>query len=99
MEYNESIVGKVAVLQSGAVSYNGEPVNLQQLGARLAALKSQNGVVWYYREAPEKSAPPISTQVVQLVTENKLPISLSTAADFSTVVLQDGSIKPRQIAH
>jgi len=99
MGYNENIVGKVAVLQNGAVSYNDEPVNLQELNAYLAALKLQNGVVWYYREAPEKSAPSISTQVVQLVIDNKLPISLSTAPDFSTVVLQDGTIKSRQVAH
>ncbi|MDR3386718.1 MAG: hypothetical protein P4L92_06655 [Rudaea sp.] len=99
MKYNESVVGKVAVLQSGVVSYNGEAVNLHQLSSKLAALKAQNGVVWYYREAPEGSPPPISTQVIQLVIDNKIPISLSSEPDFSTVVQSDGTVKSRQVAH
>lgn len=91
----EGTVGKLAVFQNGRVTYDGRAVTIDDLRLKLAELKKQNGVVWYYREAPEKEPPTISTSVIQAVIDNKLPISFSTEPDFSTVALPDGTIKPR----
>ena len=96
MQVNENVVGKLAVLQNGSVSFNDQVVTIEQLRPKLIELKKQNGVVWYYRETPEKGPPAISTQVIQAVIDNKLPISFSTKPDFSTVALPDGTIKPRR---
>lgn len=96
MQFDEGIVGKVAVLQNGQVSFNGQAVTIQNLRLKLNELKTKNGVVWYYREAPEKEPPAISTEVMQSVIDARLPISLSNKPDFSTVVLPDGTIKPRR---
>ena len=93
--FDENIVGKVAVLQNGRVTFDGKAVSIEQLRIKLTELKSKNGAVWYYREAPDKEPPAISTQVIQAVMDNNLPISLSTKPDFSTVVLPDGTVKPR----
>ena len=96
MQFNESIVGKLAVFQNGRVSFNGQAVTIEQLRPKLTELKKRNGVVWYYREAPEKEPPAISTQEIQAVIDNSLPLSFSTKPDFSTVALPDGTIKPRR---
>lgn len=95
VQFNESNVGKIAVLQSGSVTFNGQAVNIEQLRVKLTELKQQSGAVWYYREAPEKEPPPISDQVIQAVVDTSLPISLSTEPDFSTVALPDGTIRRR----
>ncbi len=34
--------------------------------------------------------------VIQSIVDAKLPVSVSSEADFSTVVLPDGTIKPRE---
>ena len=88
-------IGKIAVFQSGVVHFNGKPVTIPQLKAELTRLKGLDGTVWYYREHPDQEPPAISTGVIEAVVENRLPISLSTEPDFSTVVLPDGSIRPR----
>ncbi len=89
------VVGKVAVTKAGAISYNGEPTTLEKLRAQLAQLRQANGAVWYYREAAEGEPPPEAMEVVKLVIENRLPISMSTKPDYSDVVLPDGTVKPR----
>ena len=96
VQFNETIVGKLTVLQNGHVIFNGQAVTIEQLRPKLTELAEQNGVVWYYREAPEKEPPAVSRQVIQAVIDNKLPISFSTKPDFSTVALPDGTIKPRR---
>ena len=50
--------------------------------------------MWYYRE-PTAEPHPIVTQVLEAITDAKLPISLSTEPDFSTVVGADGSVRAR----
>jgi hypothetical protein len=61
----------------------------------LSDLKKQKGVVWYFREAPDQEPHPNGPLAVQAIIDNKLPVSMSTKEDFSTVVLPDGTIKPR----
>src|ERR1700687_3920886 len=77
---------KVSVLISGAVLLDGEPVSLEALDARLQSLKPQRPAVWYYREAAGGEPPAEAMQVMKLVVDNRLPISLSSKADFSDYV-------------
>lgn len=92
---HEGPVGKVALLQNGKVSFNGQAVSIEKLRAKLAELKKQDGTVWYYRETPQGEPPAIFTQVLEAIIENQLPVSLSTEPDFSTAVLPDGTVRPR----
>ena len=82
-------IGKIAVAASGAVTYDGAPVTIDELGKRLADLKRRNGRIYYYRE-PSTDWPPSAKQVLDLVIENKLPISLFTKPDYSEYITSDG---------
>jgi hypothetical protein len=88
-------VGKIAVTASGAVSFDGATVTLDGLKAKLADLKKRNGVVWYYRQAASSEPPAQAIDVIKLVIDNQLPISMSSRPDYSDVVLPDGSTRPR----
>jgi len=92
---DETIVGQIAVLQNGGVSFDGHPVSIDQLRAKLSQLKARNGVVWYYREAGRKEPPAISDKVVDAIINYRLPVLLSDKPDYSTVVLPDRTVKPR----
>src|SRR5262249_36959607 len=98
VSFNESVVGKVAVMKSGVISFNGEIITLEQLRGELADIKSKNGIIWYYREAAHGVGPPIAAQVIKLVIENRLPISFSTEPDYSNFVDAGGTVKPRIVA-
>lgn len=69
--------------------------SLADLGVRLAQLREAQGAVWYYREAGGDDPAPEAMAVVRMVVEQRLPISLSTRADFGDVVQTDGSAVPR----
>ena len=73
---------KVSVLASGAVLLDGEGVSLDQLRERIEALKAARPVIWHYREASEGEPPPEAMQVMKLVVDNRLPISLCSKPDF-----------------
>jgi len=86
---------KVSVLVSGAMLLDGEPVSMEGLRARIESLKGDRPVVWYYREAAGGEPSAEAMQVMKLVTENRLPISLSSKADFSDYVDLKGRSHPR----
>lgn len=86
---------KVSVLVSGAVLLDGEPTSLEELGARLESLKADRPVVWYYREAAGAEPPPEAMQVMKLVVDKRLPISLCSKPDFSDYVDRKGVSHPR----
>jgi hypothetical protein len=78
---------RISVLASGAILLNGEAVTLDSLEATLAAAKEENCLILYYRENPESPTAAVeSMKVVQLVGKYKLPISLSSKADFSNYI-------------
>jgi biopolymer transport protein ExbD len=87
---------KVSVLQSGKILIDGTEVTLAQVEQRFAQLKSDGGTVWYYREAGEQEPPPEAVQVMKLVAENRLSISLSSQSDFSDYIGGDGQPRPRE---
>jgi hypothetical protein len=86
---------KVSVNVSGAVLLDGEPVSLEGLGAKLESLKADRLVIWYYREAAEGEPPAEAMQVMKLIVDKQLPISLSSKADFSDYVDRKGVSHPR----
>ncbi len=86
---------KVSVLASGAVLLDGRPVSLEELQAEFDNLKPERPVVWYYREAAEGEPPAEAMQVMKMITENRLPISLSSKPDFSDYVDMKGRSHPR----
>ena len=91
----ESPILKVSVLVSGAVLLDGEPVSLEELGARLERLKADRPVIWYYREAAGGEPPAEAMQVMKLVVDHRLPISLCSKPDFSDYVDRKGVSHPR----
>ncbi len=91
------MVLKISVLASGAVLLDGNPIDLDQLDAKLQAAKENQGAVYYYREAAANEPPPQGMAVLQLVVKNKLPISLSSKPDFSDWVDAKGVSHPRAV--
>ncbi|HEV2691026.1 MAG TPA: hypothetical protein VGV35_20865 [Bryobacteraceae bacterium] len=86
---------KISVLSSGAVLLDGKPTELDQLADALRAAKSNDGTVFYYREAAAATPPLQAMSVLNLVVQNKLPISLSSKPDFSDWVDNKGVSHPR----
>lgn len=92
---NSDLVLKISVLSTNKVLLNGEEVGPDQLALELAKAKTKQGAVWYYRENAAGEPPPASMQVIQMVIDNKLPISMSTKPDFSDYVDENGNSAPR----
>ena len=86
---------KISVLASGAILLDGQPADLEQLDAALQRAKQNHGQVWYYREAAGAQPPAAGLAVIQRVVQHKLPISLSSKADFSDWVDGKGVSRAR----
>lgn len=69
--------------------------SLADLESRLAELRAAQGVVWYYREDGGADPAPEAMAVVRMVIEQRLPISMSSRADFADEVRSDGTTVPR----
>jgi hypothetical protein len=80
---------KIAVMADGRITVNGSPATMDSVRVSLKRL-AQKGVIWYYREEGQSKAPPESSEVIQAVIENRLPIRLSSRPDFSDAIGQDG---------
>jgi len=87
---------KVRVAKEGTITIDEKPATLDQLRARLAKVKSANGAVWYYREAPDSAPTDAQLAVFKAIIDTDIPISLSTKPDFSDYVGEDGQTHPRQ---
>jgi predicted transcriptional regulator len=81
---------KVAVMADGRIAVNGAPATIQSLRESLKKLSQQRGVVWYYREAANTEGPPVTKQVVQAITDARLPVRFSSRPDYSDAVGPDG---------
>lgn len=88
-------VGRIRVTRQGEIFFDDARITLEALRASLAGLRARRGVVWYYREAAGSDAPAAAMDVIRLVVEHRLPISMSTTPDFSDVVQADGRVVPR----
>jgi hypothetical protein len=89
------MVTRIRVSRAGEIWCDDVRTSLTDLGPRLAQLRAAQGVVWYYREEAGDNPAPEAMAVVRMVVEQRLPISMSTRADFGDVVQTDGTAVPR----
>lgn len=95
MTSGEQPIAKVRAYRNGKITINGREVTIEEMRNGFSDLKKKNGVVWYFREAAEQEPHPNAILAVKAIIDAKLPVSLSNEEDFSTVILQDGTRKPR----
>lgn len=88
-------IARIRVSRAGEIWCDDVRTSLGDLAPRLAQLREARGVVWYYREDTEDEPAPEAMAVVRMVVEQRLPISMSTRADFGDVVQADGTAVPR----
>jgi hypothetical protein len=92
---NPTVVVKISVLSNGDIFEDGQKVTIDQLATSLQKAKAASGKVWYYREAAGQEPPAVAMQVMKIVVDNGLPISLSTKPDFSDYVDEKGQTHQR----
>lgn len=96
MKAENNPVLRVSVLTSGKVLLDGKESNLPEVKKALEKARSEKGVVWYYRESGKGEPPQQAMEVIELVIENKLPISMSSKSDFSDYIDDKGQSQPRK---
>jgi hypothetical protein len=96
MKTHKNPVLRIRVLTSGKVLLNGKEGNLPDVKRALEKARSEKTVVWYYRESNKGEPPQQAMEVIQLVIENKLPISMSSKPDFSDYIDDKGQSHPRK---
>ena len=70
-------------------------MRFEELQRALETARRDEGIVWYYRESAAQSPPQHALQVLNLVVQNQLRISLSSKPDFSDYVDSKGQSHPR----
>ena len=71
----------ISVLKSGMILIDGDQSSISEVEQRLKQLKSEDGTVWYYREAGDQDPPPEATQVITLILDQQLPVTLSATPE------------------
>jgi hypothetical protein len=89
-------VARISVLASGKILLDGKEATVSEARRALERTKAKRGTVWYYREHGKGEAPPEAIELFKLMVENKLPISLSSKADFSDYLDEEGHSHPRK---
>lgn len=87
---------RLAALSNGVLIADGSLTTLPALDKILAKLKDDHGMVWYYREDPDKDPAPPAVEALKLVMKHELPISLSSRPDYSDYIDPDGVSRPRR---
>ncbi len=88
-------IAKIRVANTGQISINGHDVTFAQLEPMIKHLRATDGTVWYYREGGGGRPPSEMMQVIKLVIDNGVRMSLSSKSDFSTYIDKKGEIHPR----
>jgi len=96
MKAEKGPIVRLSVLTSGTVLLNGKESSLPEVKKALEKAKSEHGMVWYYRENDGREPPPQAMEVIQLVVENNLPISMSSKPDFSDYIDDKGHSRPQK---
>jgi biopolymer transport protein ExbD len=96
MKTEKNPVVRLSVLTSGKVLLNGKESNLPDVKEALEKARSEKAVVWYYRESGKSEPPRQAMEVIKLVIENNLPISMSSKPDFSDYIDDKGQSRPRK---
>jgi hypothetical protein len=86
---------QVKILADGTILADDVQVSLEELGVHFAALKRNNGTVWYYRESARAEPHPNAMEAFKLIVDHKLPMTMSTKSDFTDAVGPDGVPHPR----
>jgi hypothetical protein len=81
---------KIAVMRDGSITADGVATSIAPLRALLKSHAEQNGVIWYYREAPQLKASLEAMEVMRSIAENRLPVRLSSRPDYSDSIGRDG---------
>lgn len=84
------------MLSSGRILLEGKKATLAKVKKALAKAQSARSAVWYYRESGKGEPPIEAIEIVKLVVEHKLPISLSSKPDFSDYIDDEGHSRPRK---
>jgi len=87
---------RISVLASGKILLDGKESSLPEIKQMLGKARSEKAVVWYYRESGKGEPPQQAREVIQLVIENNLPISMSSRPDFSDYIDDKGQSRPRK---
>jgi hypothetical protein len=96
MKIETNPVVRISVLTSGKVLVDGKESNLSEIKKALGRARSEKAAVWYYRESGKGEPPPQAMEVIKLVIENELPISMSSKPDFSDYIDDKGQSQPRK---
>jgi len=88
---------EVKVFQSGRFLVNEREMAIDKLDNLLAKMKTKNGEVWYYRESGQQEPPAIAMQILQIVVNQQLPITMSSKPDFSDFIDENGKSQPREV--
>lgn len=86
---------RLSALANGTLLADGKKVDIAALDRLFAALKADEGVVWYYREDAASQPRGPAAKVMPLILKHKLAVSLSSRSDFSDYVDAAGNSKPR----
>ena len=87
---------QISVFSSGKVLLDGKEASVSEVKKALEKARVAKGAVWYYRESGKGEPPSQAIEIVKLVVENKLPISLSSKPDFSDYIDDEGHSRPRE---
>jgi hypothetical protein len=86
---------RISALANGSILVDSKKVDVQALDGMFSKLKTDQAVVWYYREQGSQSPTPQAMEVIKLVVKYQLPISMSSKPDFSDFIEADGRSRPR----
>lgn len=81
-------VVRLSVMASGKILLDGKPATIDEVKRALERTKARGGTVWYYRESGEPAR--AAVELFKFMVEIRLPISLSSKADFSDYVDDEG---------
>ena len=93
--YGEEIL-KLQVMRSDDITADGAPITMTDLKARLVTLKAAGGMVWFWRESPERTPTQMQRDVFNTVLNAGLRMSSSSKPDYSNYIGPDGQLHPRQ---
>jgi hypothetical protein len=81
----ETRILKVSILATGELLLDGVPITVMDF-EKVIRQSEAKLIVWYYRENGASEASPVAMEVLKLITEQGLPVRLSSRPDFSDTV-------------
>jgi hypothetical protein len=93
---HDSQIIQVSVLASGTVLLNGQTATVSEVKRALDRVQARKLNVWFYRESGKGDPPAEAIDLFKFMVENQLSISLSSQADFSDYLDEEGLFQPRK---